>query len=100
MHDMAAILGAILRGYALPVRGDHGVVHWARVLENGLRVAEANGADREVVACSRCSTTRGGSTRIRTTATACGAGSSPGRCAAAWFTWTTPGSSCCSRRAG
>jgi uncharacterized protein len=49
MHDMAAILGAILRGYALPVRGDHGVVHWARVLENGLRVAEANGADREVV---------------------------------------------------
>lgn len=29
--------------------GDHGVVHWARVLENGLRVAEANGADREVV---------------------------------------------------
>ena len=50
MHDMAAILGAILRGYALPMRGDHGVVHWARVLENGLRVAEANGADREVVA--------------------------------------------------
>jgi uncharacterized protein len=50
MHDMAAILGSILPGYALPVRGDHGVVHWARVLENGLRVAEANGADREVVA--------------------------------------------------
>ena len=49
MHDMAAILGAILDGYALPVRGDHGVVHWARVLENGLRIAEANGADREVV---------------------------------------------------
>jgi uncharacterized protein len=49
MHDMAAILGEILRGYSLPVRGDHGVVHWARVLENGLRVAEENGADREVV---------------------------------------------------
>ena len=49
MHDLAAIMGLILRGYALPVGGDHGVVHWARVLENGLRVAEANGADREVV---------------------------------------------------
>lgn len=34
----------------MPVRGDHGVIHWARVLENGLRIADANGADREVVA--------------------------------------------------
>jgi hypothetical protein len=43
-------MSEILRGYALPVRGDHGAVHWARVLENGLRVADAIGADREVVA--------------------------------------------------
>jgi len=43
MHDLAAIMGAILRSYALPVRGDHGVVHWARVFENGVRVAETNG---------------------------------------------------------
>jgi uncharacterized protein len=50
MHDMAAIVAEILRTYALPVRCDHGVVHWARVLENGLRVAESNGADDEVVA--------------------------------------------------
>jgi len=50
MHDMAAIVAEILRTYALPVRCDHGVVHWARVLENGLRVASAIGADREVVA--------------------------------------------------
>jgi uncharacterized protein len=50
VHDMTAIMAEILRTYALPVRGDHGVVHWARVLENGLRVAETNGADREVVA--------------------------------------------------
>lgn len=50
MHNFPAILAAILDGYALPVRGYHGVVHWARVLENGLRIAEANGADREVVA--------------------------------------------------
>ena len=34
MDDMAAILGAILRGYALPVRGDHRVVradHYAQL---------------------------------------------------------------------
>lgn len=49
MHDCPAILDATLRDYALPVRGYHGVVHWARVLENGLRVAEENGADQEVV---------------------------------------------------
>lgn len=49
VHDLAAILGAILDGYILPVDGFHGVVHWARVLQNGLRIAEANGADREVV---------------------------------------------------
>ena len=49
MHDYPAILSAILRDYVLPVRGYHGVVHWARVLENGLRVADETGADREVV---------------------------------------------------
>ena len=49
-HDLPAIVGAILDGYELPVQGDHGVVHWARVLENGLRIADANGADSEVVA--------------------------------------------------
>lgn len=50
MHDFPAILSAILAGYALPVHGDHGVVHWARVLENGQRLAQATGADWEVVA--------------------------------------------------
>ena len=49
MHDYALIFQEILRGYALPVHGSHGVVHWARVQENGLRVAAANGADEEVV---------------------------------------------------
>ena len=47
--DARAIVRENLEGYALPVRGDHGVLHWARVLENGLRIAEVNGADREVV---------------------------------------------------
>ena len=49
MHDTSAIMNEILRGYALPIRGSHGIVHWARVLENGLRIADVNGADREVV---------------------------------------------------
>ena len=49
VHDFPAIMMAILDGYVLPVNGDHGVVHWARVLENGLRIAQTNGADREVV---------------------------------------------------
>jgi uncharacterized protein len=50
MHDQAAIVTAILDGYALPERGDHGVVHWARVWENGQRLATMTGADAEVVA--------------------------------------------------
>ena len=50
VHDHPAILKAVLSGCALPATGCHGVVHWARVLENGLRIAEANGADAEVVA--------------------------------------------------
>jgi len=45
----AVLIHEILEDYALPVRGDHGVVHWARVLENGLRLAEATGASVEVV---------------------------------------------------
>ncbi len=49
MHDLPAIMSVILGGYTLPLRGEHGVVHWARVLENGLRIAEENGADKEVV---------------------------------------------------
>lgn len=50
MHDYAAIARVILDGYALSAWGIHGVVHWARVLENGLRIADLNGADKEVVA--------------------------------------------------
>jgi len=43
------LIREILQDYALPVRGEHGVVHWARVLENGLRLAGATGASVEVV---------------------------------------------------
>jgi uncharacterized protein len=50
MHDHPAILRAILSGYELPASGEHGVTHWARVLENGLAIATSNGADTEVIA--------------------------------------------------
>ncbi len=41
---------AVLGGYTLRPDGLHGVGHWARVFENGLRIAETTGADAEVVA--------------------------------------------------
>ena len=47
--DIPLILQAVLEDYALPRDGDHGVAHWARVLENGLRLAEQAGAHLEVV---------------------------------------------------
>lgn len=47
--ETSLLVREILKGYQLPVRGTHGVVHWARVLENGLRVAELTSADIRVV---------------------------------------------------
>src|SRR3954466_1645131 len=47
--NIALILQAVLEEYALPWDGDHGVAHWARVLENGLRLAGETGANVEVV---------------------------------------------------
>ena len=43
------LLRAISSGYALHPDGFHGVCHWARVLENGRRIAETTGADVELV---------------------------------------------------
>lgn len=47
--DFAAIIAEILDGYELSARGFHGVVHWARVMENGLKLAETTGADPTIV---------------------------------------------------
>jgi len=44
------LIKAILSEYTLPWDGIHGISHWARVMENGLRLAEVNGADKEVIA--------------------------------------------------
>src|SRR3954463_2713651 len=46
---LTLILHAVLDEYILPWGGDHGVAHWARVLENGLRLAGETSADVEGV---------------------------------------------------
>ena len=38
--DLKPIVDAVLTQYVLPIEGDHGVAHWARVLTNGHRIAE------------------------------------------------------------
>ena len=43
------LLSRILEGYALRPDGIHGVAHWARVLENGRRLALLTGAEPEVI---------------------------------------------------
>ncbi len=47
--NLKGILEAILDQYTLPKDGFHGVAHWARVLENGVRLAEETGANIEVI---------------------------------------------------
>jgi uncharacterized protein len=47
--DLKPILDAVLQDYPLPWDGAHGIAHWARVLENGLRLADETGAQVEVV---------------------------------------------------
>jgi len=49
MIDLKPLVHRILEDYSLRSDGTHGVGHWARVLENGLRLAEATGAKVEVV---------------------------------------------------
>ena len=39
----------VLTNFALPVSSIHGPIHWARVMENGLRLAPLTGADPLVV---------------------------------------------------
>lgn len=47
--NLQPIVHAVLEEYALPWDGIHGVGHWARVLENGLRISQITGANVEVV---------------------------------------------------
>jgi len=47
--NLKLIIHEILENYALPIHGDHGVSHWARVLENGLRLSKVTEANVTVV---------------------------------------------------
>ena len=47
--SLSQLLQAIRDQYQLPWWGLHGITHWARVYENGLRLAEHTEADREVL---------------------------------------------------
>lgn len=49
MTDLAELLSAIRAQFALDWYGDHGIRHWERVRENGLRLAETIGANTKVV---------------------------------------------------
>ena len=48
-HVSADLMRAIRAQYRLNPHGLHGLAHWLRVRENGLRLAEATGADIVVV---------------------------------------------------
>ena len=47
--DYPFLVRAVLDGYTLPPWGKHGLSHWARVWEIGLRLAETTGADTTIV---------------------------------------------------
>lgn len=49
MLKLKPLVHRILEDYALPWHGTHGVGHWARVLKNGLRLAEGTEAKVEIV---------------------------------------------------
>jgi uncharacterized protein len=49
MSSIATLVHSIHDQYQLPWFGLHGVTHWARVYENGLRLAVATGADEQIL---------------------------------------------------
>ena len=48
-QSIPLVVRTVLEDYVLPLDGDHGVAHWARVLENGLKLSQVTGANVEVV---------------------------------------------------
>ena len=49
MIDLLYFLSKIAPQYKLKPNGAHGLSHWARVLENGLRLAQIEGGDTTVI---------------------------------------------------
>jgi uncharacterized protein len=47
--NIPLVLNTVLEDYLLPPNGCHGVGHWARVLENGVRLSEETAANLNVV---------------------------------------------------
>jgi len=47
--ELKPLLQKILSEYPLPLDGYHGVAHWARVLENGVKLCESTGGNLKVV---------------------------------------------------
>ena len=60
------LIKAILSEYTLPWDGIHGLSHWARVMENGLRLAEVNGADKSLLLYLLFSMTPNAKTKAKT----------------------------------
>ncbi|MFO1021592.1 MAG: hypothetical protein U0903_12980 [Planctomycetales bacterium] len=48
--NLKPLIESILKEYPLPWGGYHGVAHWGRVYENGMKLASKTGAKVEVVA--------------------------------------------------
>lgn len=49
MISLKPLIHRILEDYALPWHGTHGIGHWARVLENGRRLAQGTDANIEII---------------------------------------------------
>jgi uncharacterized protein len=48
-YDLRKIRRLALDNYTLKLEGIHGISHWQRVQENGMRLARRNGANKDVV---------------------------------------------------
>ena len=49
VEELVPVIDALLIDYTLPLFGDHGVAHWARVLENGIRLTQRAGGNLRIV---------------------------------------------------
>ena len=47
--DVSNLFLKVAQGFELNLKGIHGMYHWARVLENGLKLSEVNGADKRII---------------------------------------------------
>lgn len=47
--NLKPIINEIIKNYVLPIHGEHGVAHWARVLDNGQRLCKLTNANTTVV---------------------------------------------------